>query len=89
MRFTAELATHQPRSGSLPRAHIDQYCEVRLAGNSTSIRPGPDSAAWFRGAEGRQVLACLPCITDEAPAPVPDAPVRAQHHPDLMRPRRH
>ena len=55
-----ELATHQPRSGSLPRDNIDQYCEVRLAGNSTSIRLSPDSSAWFCGAEGRQVLACLP-----------------------------
>ena len=45
------LATHQPRSGSLPRDNIDQYCEVRLAGNSTSIRLSPDSSAWFRGAE--------------------------------------
>ena len=85
----SKLATHQPRSGSLPRDNIDQCCEVRLAANSTSIRLSPDSAAWFRGAEGRGlVLACLPCITDEAPA-VPDTPVRAQHHPDLMRPRRH
>ena len=84
----SELATHQPRSGSLPRDNIDQYCEVRLAANSTSIRLSPDSAAWFRGAEGRQVLACLPCITDEA-SEVLDALVRAQHHPDSMRPRRH
>ena len=34
----AELTTHQPRSGSLPRDNIDQCCEVRLAANSTSIR---------------------------------------------------
>ena len=27
----AELAAHQPRSGSLPRDQFDQYCEVRLA----------------------------------------------------------
>ena len=60
-----ELTTHQPRSLSLPRDNIDQCCEVRLAANSTSIRLSPDSAAWFRGAEGRQVLACLPCITDD------------------------
>ena len=39
----------------------------------------PDSAAWFRGAEGRQVLAHPPCITDEA-SEVLDALVRAQHH---------
>ena len=83
-----ELTTYQPRSGSLPRDNIDQYCEVRLAGNSTSIRLSPDSAAWFRGAEGRQVLACLPCITDEA-SEVLDALVRSQHHPDSMRQRRH
>ena len=34
------------------------------------------------------MLACLPCITDEAPE-VLDAPVRAQYHPDNMRLRRH
>ena len=84
----AKLTTHQPRSGSLPRDNIDQCCEVRLAANSTSIRLSPDSAAWFRGAEGRQVLACLPCITDEA-SEVLDALVRSQHHPDSMRQRRH
>ena len=84
----SELATHQPRSGSLPCDNIDQYCEVRLAANSTSIRPSPDSSAWFRGAEGRQVLACLPCITDEA-SEVLDALVRSQHHPDSMRQPRH
>ena len=83
-----ELTTHQPRSLSLPRDNINQCCEVRLAANSTSIRLSPDSAAWFRGAEGRQVLACLPCMTNEVPD-VLDAPVRAQHHPDSMRPRRH
>ena len=27
----AELAEHQPRSGSLPGDQFDQYCEVRLA----------------------------------------------------------
>ena len=46
------------------------------------------AAAWFRGAEGRQVLAYPPCITDEA-SEVLDAFVRAQHHPDSMRQRRH
>ena len=86
----SELATHQPRSGSLPRDNIDQYCEVRLAANSTSIRLSPDSAAWFRGAEGRQVLACLPCMYHRRGIrKVLGAPVRAQHHPDNMRPRRH
>ena len=84
----SKLVTHQPRSSSLPRDNIDQCCEVRLAANSTSIRLSPDSAAWFRGAEGRQVLAYPPCITDEA-SEVLDALVRAQHHPDSMRPRRH
>ena len=79
----SELATHQPRSSSLPRDSIDQYCEVRLAANSTSIRLSPDSAAWFRGAEGRQVLAYPPCITDEA-SEVLDALVRAPHHPDTQ-----
>ena len=33
-------------------------------------------------------LGAHPCITNEAPE-VLDAPVRAQHHPDNMRPRRH
>ena len=29
--YAAELSSHQPRSGSLPRDQIGQYCEVRLA----------------------------------------------------------
>ena len=47
----AELATRQPRSGSLPRDQIDQYCEVRLA--ATSLRGTPTRSPQTSRREGR------------------------------------
>ena len=51
----AELAAHQPRSGSLPRDQFDQYCEVRLAAKAnddTHKSMLSCLGSWLRGQPG-------------------------------------
>ena len=49
----AELAAHQPTSGSLPRDQFDQYCEVRVAAKAnddTHKSMLSCMGSWLRGA---------------------------------------
>ena len=54
----AELATHQPRSGSLPGDQFDQYCEVRLAAKAnddTHKSMLSCLGSWLRGQPGARL----------------------------------
>ena len=54
----AELATHQPRSDSLPGDQFDQYCEVRLAAKAnddTHKSMLSCLGSWLRGQPGARL----------------------------------
>ena len=54
----AELAAHQPTSGSLPRDQFDQYCEVRLAAEAnddTHKSMLSCLGSWLRGQPGARL----------------------------------
>ena len=54
----AEMAAHQPRSGSLPRDQFDQYCEVRLAAKAnddTHKSMLSCLGSWLRGRSGARL----------------------------------
>ena len=54
----AELATHQPRSVSLPGDQFDQYCEVRLAAKANDDTHKSTLrclVSWLRGQPGAQL----------------------------------
>ena len=72
--FQATSSTSTARSGWLPRP--------------TTTRTSPCSAAWYRGSGGSQVLCCPSLMTLERNH-MPYALVRARHHSDSMRWRRH
>ena len=72
--FQATSSTSTARSGWLPRP--------------TTTRTSPCSAAWDRGSGGSQVLGCPSLMAPERNH-MPLALVRARHHSDSMRWRRH
>ena len=87
-----ELAAHQPTSGSLPGDQFDQYCEVRLAAKANDDTHKSMLScleSWLRG----QPCARLSFPDDPKMTPernhMPHALVRARHHSDSMRWRRH
>ena len=85
----AELVTHQPRSDSLPGDQFDQYCEVRLAAKANDdTHKSMLSCLGSRGSGGSQVLGYPSLMTTERNH-MPHALVRARHHSDSMRWRRH
>ena len=84
----AELSAYQPRSGSLPGDQFDQYCEVRLAAKANDDTHKSMLSCLGSWRRGSQVLGCPSLMTLERNH-MPHALVRARHHSDSMRRRRH